>query len=354
MNRPRVTIGLPVYNGEAYLAEAIDSLLAQDFDDFELVISDNASTDGTQAICRSYAAADSRVRYERHEQNRGAHWNFYRVLDVARGEFFRWAADDDICDPTLLRRCVDVLDRDPEVVWCHAQTREIDAAGKPIPDKPLIAYDDPEVLSDPPLSETEGARNPERRLQPHQRFRELLMGSAAATRAYGLVRTDAIRQTRRVTSYYGWEKPLFAELCLFGRYHEIPEPLFFMRIHENASSNLGTALEQQYFSDPARESSTLMARVGHVPGYVRAVLRAPINFRNRICCLWWTVRYVLQVSKWKRVWLSIVRKTGAGGVHHHMFRKQHDEKTAIATCRRSVSSANTSHVLSEPRTADTR
>src|SRR5688572_10868700 len=96
---PRVSIGLPVYNGENYLAEAIDSILAQTFEDFELIISDNASTDRTQEICEAYAAKDGRIRYYRSEVNKGSAWNFNRVFELARGEYFKWAAHDDYIAP---------------------------------------------------------------------------------------------------------------------------------------------------------------------------------------------------------------------------------------------------------------
>jgi glycosyltransferase involved in cell wall biosynthesis len=93
---PRLSIGMPVYNGEAYIREAIESLLAQTFTDFELVISDNASTDATPAICRTYADQDSRVRYLRQSSNLGAAQNFRFVLQAAReSEYFMWAACDD-------------------------------------------------------------------------------------------------------------------------------------------------------------------------------------------------------------------------------------------------------------------
>ncbi|MFA5300916.1 MAG: glycosyltransferase family 2 protein [Lutibacter sp.] len=95
---PIVSIGMPVYNGEKFIREALDSLLAQTFTDFELIISDNASTDGTEAICREYAVCDSRIRYVRQSENRGACYNFQFVLDEAKGEYFMWAAADDKWD----------------------------------------------------------------------------------------------------------------------------------------------------------------------------------------------------------------------------------------------------------------
>ena len=89
---------MPVYNGELFIRQAIDSLLAQTFSKFELIISDNCSTDDTEAICREYASRDQRIRYFRHSENRGAIFNFNFVLEQARGEYFMWAAHDDLWD----------------------------------------------------------------------------------------------------------------------------------------------------------------------------------------------------------------------------------------------------------------
>jgi glycosyltransferase involved in cell wall biosynthesis len=111
-----VSIGMPVYNGEAYLAKALDSLLAQSFKDFELIISDNASTDRTQEICQEYAKKDSRICYFRQERNRGASWNFKFVLDQAQAEYFMWAACDDFWDPECLSKYVKVLNEDESVI----------------------------------------------------------------------------------------------------------------------------------------------------------------------------------------------------------------------------------------------
>lgn len=96
---PAVSIGMPIYNGEKYIREALDSLLGQSFANFELIISDNASTDGTEGICLEYAARDARIRYIRQPKNLGALANFKFVLDEARGAHFMWAATDDVWDP---------------------------------------------------------------------------------------------------------------------------------------------------------------------------------------------------------------------------------------------------------------
>ena len=131
MTPPRVAIGLVVYNGQRHLAAAIESLLSQTMEDFVLDISDNASTDQTEEICRSYAAADSRVRYVRQEENHGPTWNHNFVAQASPDiELFKWCADDDVYEPTYLERCVAELDERPELVACHSRVRYINERGE--------------------------------------------------------------------------------------------------------------------------------------------------------------------------------------------------------------------------------
>src|SRR6185295_18844558 len=130
LSSPRVSIGLPVYNGEKYLARALTSLVSQDFEDFELILSDNASADSTEAICREFAAKDSRIRYYRNETNIGATKNYNRVFELAHGEFFKWASHDDECHPSLIRRCLETFSRAPDpTVLVFAKAEIIDELG---------------------------------------------------------------------------------------------------------------------------------------------------------------------------------------------------------------------------------
>ncbi|MGH2603742.1 MAG: glycosyltransferase family 2 protein, partial [Dehalococcoidia bacterium] len=126
---PRLSVGLPVYNGEQYLSEALDALLGQSYEDFELIISDNASTDGTEDVCRRYLAQDQRIRYVRQPRNIGAAPNHNFVFRQARGELFKWASHDDLYARDLLRRCVEALDEHPHMVLAHAWHAIIDGAG---------------------------------------------------------------------------------------------------------------------------------------------------------------------------------------------------------------------------------
>ena len=146
MDSPHVTIGMPVYNGERFLVETLESLLAQTYRDFEIVISDNGSTDGTRRICEAFARKDPRILYHREEENRGAAWNYNRVVALARGRYFKWAAHDDLCMPTYLERCVDALDSDPAVVLAYPDDQDIDEDGNPIDRKRRRMVRDPNAI----------------------------------------------------------------------------------------------------------------------------------------------------------------------------------------------------------------
>src|SRR3712207_2828980 len=119
LDSPRVSIGLPVRNGQRYLRGVLDSLLAQTYTGFEILIGDNGSTDETRAICQEYVARDARVRYFRSDTDEGPAWNFNRLVPLARGEFFRWAAADDLIAPTYVQRCVEALDANPQAVCAY-------------------------------------------------------------------------------------------------------------------------------------------------------------------------------------------------------------------------------------------
>ena len=199
---PRLTIGLPVYNGEKYVAESLDALLGQTYTDFELIIADNASTDGTADICQRYAQQDSRVRYLRQPQNVGLAPNHNVVVEQARGELFKWAASDDLYARELIERCVDALDEHPDVVLAHSWSARIDGSGAVTH---VYKY---------PLN-TSSAQAPER-------FRSLLFGSGGDD-DYGVIRTKVLRRTAMKESYHHADRTIIAELALHGRFYQVPD-----------------------------------------------------------------------------------------------------------------------------------
>jgi glycosyltransferase involved in cell wall biosynthesis len=267
---PRVTIGVPVYNGARFLAEAIDSLLAQTMRDFRLVISDNASTDETEEICRAYARADERVDYHRSPMNRGASWNFNHLVHEADTEYFKWAAHDDVCAPEFLERCIEVLDADPSVVLCSPNAVDVDADGNIL-----------RALSWTPRTDA---------LEPHVRYRELVGYEGECHVEFGVIRRSVLAETGLIRPFSASDRVLFAELALRGRFHVLPEPLFLHREHEDRTVHVYRAhttrrqLSRAALYDPMRANRMELPtfRVGWA--YIRAVTSAPVSRRERLRC----------------------------------------------------------------------
>lgn len=298
---PTVTIGLPVYNGERFLAEAIESALGQTWGDLELIVSDNASTDATEDIARGYAARDRRLRYERSATNRGAAWNFNHTVELARGRYFKWAAHDDRFAPEFVERCLAVLEADPTVVACSTGTQLIDVAGRPIETGQMRV----------PFSALDSAGNrievwpPDgpRRLDawdPCVRFEQILIETRACLEDYAVIRTEALRRTSLVGPYYASDKVHLAELALLGRFEQTPETLFFRRCHPGQSTNIDSPRERQTWIDPGWGGGMVSPRWRCLRGYVRA-LRMPLSPWERARCLLTIARWMSQPAGWRRV-----------------------------------------------------
>ena len=261
---PRVSVGMPVYNGERYVRQAIESILSQTFRDFELIISDNASTDATEEICRGYASKDSRVRYYRSAQNRGAAWNHNRVVELARGEFFKWQCHDDYCDPRFLEKCLDVIRNNPSVVLCYPQFVRVDEEGRRLGIK---------------SSRVEGRR------EALERFRSLIYRRDSCEEIYGLTRTAVIRKTLLIGPYSNSDDTFLAELILHGQFYQIPEPLFFYRIHPTKSTTAypSRAARMAWFK-PSAGSRFSVPFLRLFAGYFSLVRRSPLPWRVKLGC----------------------------------------------------------------------
>jgi glycosyltransferase involved in cell wall biosynthesis len=259
---PLVSLGLPTYNGARYLAETLDSLLTQDLEDFELIISDNGSTDATEEICRQVAGRDPRVRYERSAENRGAGWNYGHVLELAQGRYFKWAADDDICLPTFLRRCVELLD-DEQAVLAWPRTLLIDAAGAAMGE-----------LDDDGL---EG-----READPIARLDRLLRNRMEWHPVFGVIRTPVLRQTRGIGSFVMADVALLAELSLRGQFHQVPERLFHRRYHERRSIAANPSFRAHAaWYQPDRRNRPVLPNVRLVRELLVRAAEAPLSKRDR-------------------------------------------------------------------------
>jgi len=217
---PRVSIGMPVYNGERYLTEAIAAVLGQTFVDFELIICDNGSTDRTADIVADFARRDPRVSYHRNPTNIGAAKNFNRCVELARGEYFRWAAHDDLIAPTLIEKCVTVLDSAPaHVVTVYPRRQFIHHDGSHSRDAGVDNSDVEPLATYHKIS-----------------FRQIirLPGWTIPMLEFGLHRLAALRKTRLQGTYRASDIVLMCELSLLGELWEIPETLFFQRLHDDS------------------------------------------------------------------------------------------------------------------------
>ncbi|MFC5996710.1 glycosyltransferase family 2 protein [Pseudonocardia hispaniensis] len=265
---PRLTIGLPVYNGAQYLPEALDALLKQSYPDFELLISDNASTDATMEICQQYRARDERIRVFRQSRNIGACPNHNFLVHQARGELFKWASHDDLYAPDLLLRCVEALDAHPEVVLSHAGQGTIDSAGE------IIDVFDYTMATDSP--------------HPPERFRSLLFAPGGDD-FYGVIRTDVLRRTPLNGSYHHSDRTIVAELALLGPFHQVPELLYFRRDHpDRAERACPTKRARCANMDPRRANRLRHPEVRllaeYVWGFIAAIRRAPLSSADRRRC----------------------------------------------------------------------
>ena len=270
MSGPRVSIGLPVFNSEKSVARALDSLLCQSFTDFEVIISDNASSDNTRKICESYAQRDKRVRYYRNATNIGVNPNHDRVFALAEGEFFAWFADDVEYLPGMLSRCVEVMMKAPRSV--------------------VLGYPRCEMIWNGQVRASEGPSIESRDPRPYRRLQTVVCNVVMVNQLFGLTKREVLARTQLNGRYASSDYVLLAELAMLGEIWEIPETLIRRRI----DSDRGTAAVYQDpeawqawsgsgrggFKDvwlPQRERLALE--------YVRAAWRIPIRLADKVACL---------------------------------------------------------------------
>lgn len=297
MNRkaPKVTIGLPVFNGENYLREAIDSVLSQSFADFELIVRDNASSDGTAAICMEAARRDSRVRYIRNDSNIGAGPNFNGLVDFATGEYFKWLAHDDLMAPGFLAACVESLEADRSAVLACPRVRFVDPNG---------------TLLDEYVS-------PYRTDAPDRvvRFSDMLRGGHRCFEVFGVIRLADLKRTRLLGNYNNGDGVLLSHLALLGRFAVIQESHFYSRQHPQSSmyvfgvtDPLAKPDHEGYANwfDPRNKigfSRSLTRATGDFAHMIRAT---PMGWADKIACTkglaaWMAANWRGIAGEWKRV-----------------------------------------------------
>lgn len=308
--KPYISLGLPVYNGENFLRDTLDSILAQTFKDFELIISDNASTDSTEEICRAYAAQDQRVHYHRNEHNLGAARNYNRAFELSNGKYFKWAAHDDLYAPEYLEQCVKILESNPSIVLCYSPVIFIDNQGKQLRKSAseLLNLRSPQAskrfreyleLFFPFRSsscqkisrsdrDTDGRLLKEEQLAESQSAIDNLEKHPSGDRwtaIFGLIRSSILQKTPLIASFVNSDAMLLGELALNGEFYEINEHLFFYRDHEQASGRGHNGYyDYNLWFDPANKGKIVMPLWTWFFVYLGAINRASLNLQETIAC----------------------------------------------------------------------
>jgi glycosyltransferase involved in cell wall biosynthesis len=288
----RMSIGVPVFNGARYLEACLDSLLSQTYRDLEILISDNASTDRTLDICHAYCEFDERVRYHRQPRNRGVAANYRFVVENTGGEFFKWAAYDDVCEPRFVERCVAALDGSPSDVLAFPSTIFIDSAGEPLPrvDRGVRWRNHP---------------------KPIGRLNDLL---ADPTRSFakwqfGVIRRDALVRTGLIRNYDASDQVLMAELALLGGFAGVSEPLFRLRIHEATSGVANVSPDQLAdWYNPDRGDQYPLDRTSTLMGYLEAVVSSPLLVHEKLAGSGLVARWLFSNRQWRVIGGELKRR----------------------------------------------
>jgi glycosyltransferase involved in cell wall biosynthesis len=260
---PLVTIGVPVYNGEAMLGDMLVSLEAQTFKRFKVVICDNASTDRTPEIAQAFCARDPRFTYHRNPENIGAAPNFNRVFELGHTTpYFKWAPHDDLYAPTWLERCVELLEQDPTatIAWSVVTVRDEVGDGRALDHASYgrgveASYRDDQGRQ----CWTMGPRHLAEGDDPARRLSEKLNRMIGCFAFLGLIRTEALLRTNLHRSYDGADRSLLAELVLLGRCRQVPEPLYINRYHKTAGRSLSVE-QRQIWTDSKGEAANPQRR----------------------------------------------------------------------------------------------
>jgi glycosyltransferase involved in cell wall biosynthesis len=303
LSMKKVAIGLPVYNGHNYLPAAIDSILAQSYGDFDFLISDNASTDGTEEICHAYAQRDRRIRYIRQAKNVGAAANHNLTVRMTDSPYFKWAAHDDLLAPGFLATCVDVLDRDPTVVLASPASMLIDEAGMPLSYSAELGgmIDRSGVCWPTTPEENDGLMASD----PTLRFEAVMLKMVMCVEIFGLMRRSTLLRTTLQGPFGGADKAVLAQMSLLGRFWLGEETLFFRRCHAQQFSASNGAYRAMWFS--GRRDSLFTQQIKLLIAYCRTVFTTQLTARQRYSCLYAVAnRAISRGQHWRRLTGGVV------------------------------------------------
>lgn len=275
---PRVSLGLPVYNGQNFLEQALLSILDQTFENFELIICDNASTDKTEVICREYEAQDSRVRYYRNQENLGAARNYNRVFELSKGKYFAWVNHDDLYGKEYLEKCVNFLEQQPSAILAYTKSCLIDEQSKHIGE----LFYDLKINSDSPYKR-------------FKRFHECAWKPSISggypektgiwIPVYGLMRREVLSKTRLIGSYISSDTTLLEELALLGKFCLVPISLFYKRDHSKRSMQLEKSyVNRIVWFDPTKKGKLLFPQWKLLLEQFNLINKYQLNWQEKLLC----------------------------------------------------------------------
>lgn len=284
--KPRVSIGLPVFNGESMIREALDAILAQSFTDYELIICDNASTDSTPEICREYATRDKRIRYYRNAKNLGVSRNLNLCFELSSGEYMMWRTHDDLMAPDYLEKCVAFLDTHPDYVLCYSRAKGVD-----VDRNEVFVY-------------TYHLRTDDD--QPSVRLHDLMAYEHPVFQTFGAIRANALRQTPLLEHYAVADRVFMAHLGLLGKFHRLDEYLHFDRWYPGTSVRKYRNIHRitmAYYNPHWSERRIFFPAWMQFYGLLRAVMAHPMPLRERLRCLGVVYHWALRYHK--KLWRDI-------------------------------------------------
>lgn len=268
-SRPMVSFAIPVRNGERFLGRALESILAQDFDDFEVIVCDNASTDGTGELVRGFVQRDPRVRYTRNEENIGQIENFNRVYELSRGEFFRWMGADDWLEPDFTSKCVAALKARQDAIGVTTQWRYVD-------DQNHVDILD---VSGPRVDAPTASQRLHLVFSIFHSRQQILFDPI-----YSLIRRDALERTEMLSISRWTDRLLAVELCIQGSFCHLDEVLSARRNSRDPRS-----VRLPRYHDRLKEKER-----GHrwmlYMGYAKIVNHASLAMRQKFHC--WSLIFI--------------------------------------------------------------
>ncbi len=275
---PKLSIGVPVYNGERFLPALFETLTTQTFRDFEIVISDNASTDQTPIICAEWAKRDPRIRYHRNPRNLGACANFNKVFELSEAPLFKWAACDDSYGPTYLEACVRIMDSDPDIVLAQTDVICVDEKGTPFEQDAATGHF---IIPGTTLHYAVDPIDVGEQRSALGRFYDVLFRCRSNAQIFGVIRRDALARTGLLPNFLGSEKATVLELSLLGRFQQDRTPLFLRCYHPGITEVKGKTEAKTYMS----MTETVYSRpVRMLLTFLAAPLGKPVSILTKLGC----------------------------------------------------------------------